>query len=69
MAFVQSLHQASPWFEALKAALLGGVFAALLATGAQLGDRTRGQRLEQAQRAAIVEGGDEVARFRLPQQA
>lgn len=58
---MQSLHQASPWFEALK--------AALLATGAQLGDRTRGQRLEQAQRAAVVEGGDEVARFRLPQQA
>jgi PAS domain S-box-containing protein len=59
-AFVQSLHQASPWSEAIKAMLLGGVFAALLATAAQLVDRTRGQRLELARRAAIVEGSDDA---------
>ncbi|WP_422016759.1 CHASE domain-containing protein [Roseateles sp.] len=59
-AFVHSLHQASPWSEAIKAMLLGGVFAALVATAAQLVDRTRGQRLELARRAAIVEGSDDA---------
>lgn len=55
-AFVESLHQPSPKSEAIKASLLGGIFAALMATGALLVHRTRGQRLEQARRAAIVEG-------------
>ena len=59
-SFVQSLHQPSPLREGTEGLLLGGVFAALLATVAQLVDRTRGQRLEQARRAAIVAGSNDA---------
>ena len=55
-AFFASLHQPSPRSQGLFALLLGAAVAALIATVVQLNDRTRGHRLEQARRAAIVEG-------------
>lgn len=55
-AFYASLHATSPRLQGLLGLLLGSAVAALIATIVQLVDRTRGQRLEQARRAAIVEG-------------
>ncbi len=59
-AFLESLHQQSPTLQALQAWLLGAAIAALVATVAQLAERTRGQRLELARRAAIVEGSSDA---------
>lgn len=58
--FLESLHQQSPVLQALQALLLGAAIAALVATVAQLAERTRGQRLELARRAAIVEGSSDA---------
>lgn len=54
--FFAKLHLASPAGHGLLGLLLGAAVTALIATLAQLADRTRSQRLEQARRAAIVEG-------------
>lgn len=59
-AFLESLHQQSPALQALQAWLMGAALAALVATIAQLAERTRGQRLELARRAAIVEGSSDA---------
>ncbi len=59
-AFVDSLHQQSPMLQALQAWLLGAAIAALVATVAQLAERTRSQRLELARRAAIVDGSSDA---------
>lgn len=55
-SFFASLRQPSPAAQGLLAMMLGGAIAALVLTAVQLVDRTRGQRLEQSRRAAIVEG-------------
>ncbi|MFG6430414.1 PAS domain S-box protein [Roseateles sp. LYH14W] len=59
-AFITALHQNSPRTEALEALLLGLACSGLIATLLQLMDRARGQRLEQARRAAIVDGSSDA---------
>ena len=59
-AFLAALKQPSPATEALEALVLGLACSGLIAALLQLMDRTRGQRLEQARRAAIVEGSSDA---------
>ncbi len=59
-AFFAALKQPSPANEALEALVLGLACSGLIAAVLQLMDRTRGQRLEQARRAAIVDGSSDA---------
>jgi PAS domain S-box-containing protein len=59
-AFVASLHQISPGRRMLEFALLSVLCAGLAAAMTKLVDRTQAQRLEQARRAAIVEGSEDA---------
>ncbi|MGE6211671.1 PAS domain S-box protein [Comamonas aquatica] len=59
-AFIDSLRQPSPERKAMEAGLLGLLMSALAMSVLHLGHRGRVQRLEQARRAAIVEGSEDA---------
>ncbi len=59
-AFVDSLRLPEPERRAMEAGLFGLLVSALVMSVLHLGHRRRVQRLEQARRAAIVEGSDDA---------
>ncbi|PIF29126.1 multi-sensor hybrid histidine kinase [Acidovorax sp. 56] len=58
--FVDSLHLQEPQRKATEAGLFALLASALVVSMVYLGQRNRVQRLEQARRAAIVEGSDDA---------
>ena len=58
--FVDSLHLQEPQRKAMEAGLFALLASALVVSMVYLGQRKRVQRLEQARRAAIVEGSDDA---------